>query len=66
MKNVVIVVASKTGYLKYIRWHSGYFQIIRNKNAESNGPANGPNWLSDAKPSSPASLPARGLDTPQG
>jgi hypothetical protein len=49
-----------------IRWHSGYFQIICNKNAESTGTASGPNWLSDAKPSTPASLPARGLDSPQG
>jgi hypothetical protein len=54
------------GIYKYMRWHSVCFQIISNKNAESTGTAHGPNWLSDAKPSSPAGLPARGLDTPQG
>jgi hypothetical protein len=42
------------------------FRLVAVKNAESTGTANGPDWLSDAKPSTPASLPARGLDTPQG
>ncbi len=61
-----LLLPLQQGSWKYIRWHSGCFQISSNKNAESTGTAHGPNWLSDAKPSTPAGLPARGLDTPQG